>query len=679
MGITDTLDSVSGALAGAEKPAAPPPATLCFFKGTPIGLAEGASSQAAQPHDGNVRDTAYPTEFIHLGYVHPDYSNRYEGHVKDDLAYDASKETALHGAMQRAALQREALLLAGFVAALQETLDERQKGKGKTGVGAIVGAAADILGGQGGKQTEPTPGDCNPFGQAIQQAADKVKGPKVSYKDMHQAGIDLRQARLDYAQYLKKLNDGPPKDQGPAGLLSGVSAVAGSLPGGLGQAVTIVQGIAFKPFDVYLGIFTGIAGALEPKVMAACHRLSIDAIQKRWTPLFAPWYQAPPGGGDSGAPSLATNTGVSPLDSATHSADGAYKDVRDFLADTRGPARQTEGYLNQAFVIEPAPEPKKGEPKKPAKFLADLITTSFCKALGVDPLPGILDTLISEICAIDAEFLLAMYQALLKRDPSQPIDVEELKVSARKRLLDKLVNLLVSQVSFLQQVREFAFAPKMNDQKVVNLSPGNFEDRGENLLNEQFGKYLDPALDFAMSDVWKKLEGGRKQAYEQSSMTMEIYLGMLPWMLALLFRDTFFPVWDLLVDKGMGFVNDKLGGVFHSMDAFRQSAQDGVDTARDALTKADKLSDAMKDVNVSTDPSTIAETQRKFSDAANAKAERKKVSQAPDMYKTFPTKGRSTEGEGAAIGKSECDQVKTNEKWSKALPGDGEYDQAPQA
>jgi hypothetical protein len=676
MGITDTLDSVSGALAGAQKPDAPPSAPLSFFKGTPIGLPEDASAQAAQPNGGNARDTAYPTEFIHLGYVHPDYSNRYEGHVKDDMAYDASHETALHGAMQRAALQREALLVAGFVTALQETLTERQKGKGKTGVGAIVSAAADILGGQGGKQTEPTPDDCNRFGQALQQAADKVKGPKVSYKDMHQAGIDLRQARLDYAQYLKKLCDGPAKDSGPAGLLSGVSAIAGSLPGGMGKAVTIVQGIAFKPFDVYLGIFTGIAGALEPKVMAACHQLSIDAIQKNWTPLFAPWYQAPPGGQDS-APSLGTNMGISPLDSATHTADGTYKDVRDFLADTRGPARPSEGYLDQAFVIEAAPKEKKGEPKKPAKFLADLIGTSFRKALGVDSLPGILETLISEICAIDVEFLLAMYKALVKRDPSQALDVEELKVAARKRLLDKLVNLLVSQVSFLQQVREFAFAPEMNDQKVVNLSPGNFEDRGENLLNEQFGKYLDPALDFAMSDVWKKLEGGRKQAYQENSMTMEIYLGMLPWMLALLFRDTFFPVWDLLVEKGMGFVNDKLGGVFHSMDAFRQSAQDGVDTARDALTKADKLSDAMKDVNVSTDPNSIADTQRKFSDAAHAKADRKKVASAPDAYESFPTKGRSAEGEGAKIGKSEYDEVQANEKWPKALPTDATYDKAP--
>jgi hypothetical protein len=666
MGITDTLDSVSGALAGAEKPAAPTSVTPFFVKGAPIGLPEGAHAQSAQPNGGNAWDRGFPTEFIHFGYVHPDYTNRYEGHAKDDVARDASQETALHGAMQRAALQREALLLAGFVTALQKTLEERQKGKGKSGVGAIVGAAADILGGQGGKKTEPTPEDCNRFGQAIKAAADKVKGPKVSYRDMHQAGIDLRQARLDYADYLKKLRQNPPKDEG--GLLSGVSAISGSLPGGMGTAVSIVQGIAFKPFDVYLGIVTGIADALESKVMAACHQLSIDAIQQYFTPLFAPWYKAPPGAQDQGAPSLGTNTGVSPLDSATHTADSTYKDVRDFLADTRAAARPCEGYLDQAFVMQAAPQANKTEPAKPAKFLADVITTSFSQALGKDPLPGLLETLISEICAIDAEFLLAMYKALLKREPSQAIDVEELKVAARKRLLDKLVNLLVSQLSLLQQAREFAFAPEINQKQVVNLSPGNFEDRGENLLNQQFGKYLDPALDFAMSDLWQKLEGARSQAYQEKSMTLEIYLGMLPWMLALLFRDTFFPVWDLLVDKGMGFVNDKLGGVFRSMDAFRQGAQDGVDTARDALTKADKISDAMKDVNVSTDPSTLEQTQRKFSDAANAKADRKKVAGPPPLHETFPTPGRLNEGEGAKIAKSEYDEVQANEKWKGAQP-----------
>ena len=673
MGITDTLNSVSGALAGEKQPDAAPPATLTFYKGVPIGLPEGSEAQSAQPNGGNTRDTAYPTEFIHFGYVHPDYSSRYEGQAKekDDVAWDASNETGLHGTMQRAALQREALLLAGFVTALQKTLEERQKGKGKGGLGSLVGAAADILGGQGGKATEPTPEDCNPFGQALKTAADKVKGPKVAYKDMHQAGIDLRQARLDYAQYLKKLRESPPKDQGPAGLLSGVSAISSALPGGLGTAVTIVQGIAFKPFDVYLGIFTGIAEALEPKVMTACHDLSIDAIKQYFTPLFAPWYKAPPGAQDQGAPSLGTSTGVSPIDSTTHQADGAYKDVRDFLADTKGAASPCEGYLDKAFVMQAAPQPKAAEPKKPATFLADLITSSFSKALGVDPLPGLLETLISEICAIDAEFLLAMYKTLLKRSPSQAIDVEELKVAARKRLLDKLVNLLVSQISFLQQAREFAFAPEMNNQQVVNMSPGNFQDRGENLLNEQFGKYLDPALDFAMSDLWKELEGARSQAYQQNSMTMEIYLGILPWMLALLFRDTFFPVWDLLVDKGMGFVNDKLGGVFRSMDAFRQGAQDGVDTARDALTKADKLSDAMKNVDVNTDPNSIESTRKKFSDAADARADRKTVAGPPPVIETFPTQGRSTEGAGAKITKSEYDEVQGNEKWSRAaMPPD---------
>ena len=48
------------------------------------------------------------------------------------------------------------------------------------------------------------------------------------------------------------------------------------------------------------------------------------------------------------------------------------------------------------------------------------------------------------------------------------------------------------------------------------------------------------------------------------------------------------------------------------MDAFRQGAQDGVDTARDALTKADKLSDAMKNVDVNTDPSSIETTRQQI-------------------------------------------------------------------
>jgi len=48
-------------------------------------------------------------------------------------------------------------------------------------------------------------------------------------------------------------------------------------------------------------------------------------------------------------------------------------------------------------------------------------------------------------------------------------------------------------------------------------------------------------------------------------------------------------------------------------------------TARDALAKADKVSDATKDVNVSTSLSTIEWTRRRFADAAAGAGEREVV------------------------------------------------------
>jgi hypothetical protein len=640
-------------------------------KGEAIGLPPEIAEQSGRPNGDQARDHGFSTEFIHLGYAHPDYSKWFEGKATDDVAFDAPAEPALHGAKQRAALQREALLLAGFVTGVQTTLKERQAAKGKTGVGALVGAAADVLGGKGGKASEPTPEDCNRFTKAIKDAADKVKGPEVAYKDVHQAGIDLRQARLDYAAYVKGLVDKPPPDSS-GGLLSGVSGLAGKLPGGLGDAVTIVQGIAFKPLDVYLGIVAGIASKLEPKVMEACHTHSIDAIRTSASPIFAPWYRRPADAA-AGGPSLATHTGVDPVDSTTGSVDKGYQGARDFLADTKGRPHPCERFLDQAFVIQPPPGADKGEAAKPAKAVADVIVASFEKAIGVDSLPGFLETLISEICAIDAEFLLAIYKTLLKRDPSKPIDEDELRVAARKRLLDKLVNLLVSKVSFLQSAREMAFAPKFNQGEVVNVSPGNFEDRGKNLLNEQFGKYLNPALDFAMSDVWKRLEGARSQAQDEKSMTMEVYLGLQPWMLALLFRDTFFPVWDLLVEKGMPFVNDKLGGVFRSMDAFREDAKSGLDDVRDDLAKADAMKEAAAhNKGVGTDPNKNRETMKQFSDAADAKAERKQVAKAPDAIAEFPTPARGNTGSGKTVAETEFKDVEQSHKWAQA-------EQAPQA
>src|SRR5262249_39936896 len=144
-------------------------------------------------------------EFIHFGHVHTDSSEKFaqESKVKDDQPLAAKRAEVGRGVRFRAALQREALLIGGYVAQTHAALQDWKSSPG--GLGQALEAAANLMsafgGGGGGGPSGPDPSDLNDYAEAVEKAVDPIAASPAEYPKVHAAGIALHQARADYAAY----------------------------------------------------------------------------------------------------------------------------------------------------------------------------------------------------------------------------------------------------------------------------------------------------------------------------------------------------------------------------------------------------------------------------------------------------------------------------------------------
>ena len=670
MGLLDTASSILGGASGSGAAAGDVP--LTYYRGEDLAASASGEGGAQAPEDLRTHDGGAAIEFIHFGYVHPDSSSSFQHGKKADDKLDRTITGGdARAFVYRAALEREALLGSSFMAACQCAMKEYEDSKG--GLGEAIAMASDLIGGGGGS-SGPKAADLNQYGEKVKTACAPVNvdpGTPLGYKAVHQAGIDLHQAYENYAAYRDNLIDHPPGSGGGPGLLDQVGAVAGALPG-MGSIVQVIQGIAFKMFDVYLGIYSRIAKEQEPRICEAARRMSVDAIRKGFSPVFPVWYPPPEapaaasGGGGSGS-----GTGVGVVDDASKSAEDAaskaqqgYQDVKDFFEGGGKPAPGAQ-YLEIAFGTAPPATPAADEaapPPQPPKAIADLVITAFKSTLDMSSLPTFVEDMAREILMMNADFLRAVYRRLCEMDPGQPIDEEALNASARKRMLQRMVDLVISEIGFLQQAKDFG--PTLQG---VQLSPGRALDAGEGALAGELSRALDPVLGVMIGSCVDKLEGARQQAAKEKAMTMEVYLGLFPYLIALNFRNTFFPVWDLLMQNTFGRVGGPLGDVVHSASSAMKDAKSKVDDARDVKQRADKVAEDATDPNQGLSLGTGGTNLDTYEKDMKATADRGPDRQRPEVIPFFPLSARSNEAVGQAIVKSEYDEVSAKDQWAGAI------------
>lgn len=640
---------------------------MVFVKGETLDAAEEDNPGFQSPNEIRPRDSGAPIEFIHMGYAHPDTSLNF-GHpsLRDDINLEIAPAVKSHGLMFRAGLEREALLLSCFMTATQSVMADLERSKG--GLGDAMAMGADLLG-AGGGSAAPKAADVNAFGQAVRTAVTPLNAALITYPNTHKCGLDLHQARANYRAFLDKLL-APPANDPAGGLLGGVTNAVSMLPGippAVANILNFVQSMAFKPMDVYLGFYVRLAKELEPVIEKTVRRYTVQAILELQSPVFYLWYpkpEAPPMAPDAEGP----GTGIGFLDDAKkrldeirNTVEGAVDEVTDFLsAGAASEPPPGAAYLDQAFQIEPAPLTDGASAPPPPKEISALVINGFKGALGDKPLPGFVEKIVTEITIMNNEFLREVYLKLMERPAVEPIQETAMYRAARARLLDKLVALVLEQIGFLQRAKEFA----VNVQG-KSVSPGAaLLEEGKDTLNDEVLRHMNVALELTMGELVDKLEGVRQQAVAAEAIAMEAYLGLFPWLLALNFRNTFFPVWDLVMDNTFGKMSGPIGDAVKSAKDAMAEAKKKVDEGRETAMRIKKIKD--RATNQGLQAGSGGQNLTGFKDDWESDLPPDQAPQKPPVVAFFPFDTRLNAGSAEKITLTIFNQVKGNHKFPGA-------------
>lgn len=605
-----------------------------FRRGKDLSTPDGGDPQAAAPPnagDGPPLSAAIKLgkriEFIHYGCVHRDSAANFAGtDAVDDLdgALDATALKTSRAVAFRAALQREAILLACFAQSVERALDEKDTKEGSTS--DLLEAAADLVGGAAmGEKDTAVAADLQPFITRLNAVWRKLNKVSVGYADLHSAGRELHELRANLLKYLFELidpNKSPP-DPATPGLLSNLPFVGPiPIPGVLGDVVGVMQKVTGKIYDVQMKLCFSLILAMHEPIENACSDLALEAMLQRRPPLYPVWYSPAKAtddtfdgladkltedqdgdatpfanmasplnvGGVSGAAQNELNGAMNRyVNNPVSNAMEAPLNVVDFLSETPK-AAPGNAFLNEAFQASLGKG--QGLPVfKDSEALADLAVSSICTSI-VDEMPGFMEGIVGDIIKqvfrISVEFIRGVYGVLLTY-PSVAIDADALMAAGRKHLLVQLMDLVTKEFwvdDFLKSDTARFTIPALPVTPAginwptgtqLSLEPLVYELK--RILAEQIQPYLEPVLDVATSGLAARLTAARSWA-GTDSVTMEVHLGQLPVEIALLFRNLFGPLWDFITDTVMGWLSDQIAKVLGPV-------ADGLGMGGDMLTKVE--------------------------------------------------------------------------------------------
>lgn len=271
----------------------------------------------------------------------------------------------------------------------------------------------------------------------------------------------------------------------------------------------------------------------------------------------------------------------------------------------------------------------------------------------ISGLPTFLNRPIQEVTAANVGLLEEVYLRLMAQGASAPIDNTLLLAAGRRYMTNMISGLGVGLVSGMVPTSFQGFS---------------VQDFISKELNQYLGKYIEPILILAIGDLAAALEESRKKAASEKAQTMEVYLGRLPWLVALMFRNTFFPIWNIIAEKVFGSVAGPLGSVLHGANDKLNAVRDKVDEAKKVQDTASNVADAAKDANV--DAKNIDKAADPFEqakkDADDKAAEREAARKAEEDKKKaiddfvdndqlkkkdekFPVTGRTAPGQGLKV------------------------------
>ncbi len=679
--LTSALDTASQALAGGtNNPTDATTGDSKYLRGIHIDEDDNDQNGSTAHNRLNERDLNLLLEFIHFGNVHTSYSNffphdSYQDNKKEDKIQDGDKPRAIQF---RSALEREAVVLGVFMESTQAVLQERTDSGGA--LGTALNTLGSLTGAGGGGSGQTTAADVNAPVQKVVAAVQPLLGEQITYTNTHQAGMDLNQARADYRALLTKISKEDPSSNSANSLLGGamtsISSGLSSAGGSLGDIINFAQGVAFKPQDIKVKFHVLVAIQQEPQIETACHAMTLKAISDGINPVLPVWMGGPK---KQAKWDSAPASPLSPVDrsnllapvinpvantvtDARNSAVGAANDVKSFFEEEAPdpPPPGTE-FIDTVFDV-PKPDPHNIAPM-PMEMGA-LAVQAFLTALGrTTPINPFCADVIRDVFAVTLDFIHGMYTALLIRSPDDPIADATLYKAAQDdlQIVQRLISLAGDKVAFIRKAQDFSVSPVSGYDVGVGQLIDKEGNKLEDMITDKIGPVMDKVLRDAMKGLAEQLELARTDANTNTCVTMEWYLGRLPWIEATLFCDLFFPFWNALLECVMNVVDPAVASVIKSITKAAQMTKGVVDSTRDAIVKGQAIYQAADGANVF-DPSTI----RSLSNASQTKADAKTAPAADRGTFTVPVAGRTVTGTGVEVEESEYDQVKTKHQWGDA-------------
>lgn len=715
-----------------------------FHKGVDLATADGdVPSTAAAPNDAQGSGTPAAStlsigkriEFIHYGQVHRDWARNFDHERKfhDSLNTDLSAVVGSRAICFRAALEREAILLAGIARATQSALAEKKEKEGA--MGDLLTAAADLFGGATGTAQEAAAADLAPFLEKIDQDAwTPINKDEIKYVDVHTAGIKLHEVRANMRKYLREQLDAQYKGGGKeeSGLLGDLPFIGEiPIPGFLGDAISFMQMVTGKLHDVQTALIFELVLAMQKPIEKACLQASLDQIRKKKAPIYPTWFPQPEEDESEEDKPFADyqqddvltgdltkigalddinkgiQEGVQTANNEINEAVAPGMEVYDFLSKPVKPAPGSK-YLAEVFGAQKTDD----APFVGSESLSCLAVASLGKSLddGTEPgfMKGFVSNFLKEVFGVCTEFMRAVYEKLCSLGTYQLLKADEMIKAGRDNILFKLIDFALEKSGLTDMLKDFELEipeppmlPAGFNWPSEPLRPDPIIALLKNKLSDALGPYLDPVIEYAMSGLAERLNAQRAWATPRA-VTMEAHLAQLPSELALMFRNLFGPLWEFLTDTLMGAINDVMGEVLGPMaegvgvakeglgfvtgaiDDAKKKAEQAKKYAENVEEKAGELMKQFEDVNLSTnDTSDLDKIMGAGEDLADAVGADPFAedggggsSSEPPPGAPFPA-NRKRMAKGLKIERADLEEVEEDLKWDEAtVPGADEEEEA---
>jgi hypothetical protein len=189
------------------------------------------------------------------------------------------------------------------------------------------------------------------------------------------------------------------------------------------------------------------------------------------------------------------------------------------------------------------------------------------------------------------------------------------------------------------------------------VGPQKLIDKGKDALTEKLAGLCDPVLKLAVGRMAKEFEDIRSGADKNKELTMENFLGHLPFFLAFQVRNCTFPMWKTIIDEELGKGNAALSSALKPVTNFLGDAKDFMSDAKDYKDRAGKVMDKFDK-----EGANLGSGGQNVSDYAKLMTTSTKPKDDDSKGGSFPGGTRTVTGTGVKVVSDDIDKAKKDRK-----------------